>query len=174
MMEVSWFFLLLLDSFWCSFIYLNSPLPRFITTGNVVSDPRNGGEFNNKGENGRKLAKENRNITKLKQQASNEVDLVVKENKNQQVNKQEAVVKPSKPSNAIYGPGRPPRQNNEQKVKHEARIQQKFDNSSIQRRPPCGLQNVSKWNGWWFELKFYILLLFLVVLEIQVFGWRCS
>lgn len=106
-------------------------------------DPRNSGEFIKNRENGRRPSVENQNIIKRKQQSPNEVNVLREENKIQQVQKQEAGMKPSKPVNAGSGPGRPPKLSMEQKIKNETEFQQKSDKIVIQRRPAICVQDVS-------------------------------
>lgn len=86
---------------------------------------------------------ENQNITKRKLESPNEVNVLRKENKNQQVKKQEAIRKPNRPINAGSGPGRPPKLSMEQKMNSETKFQQKSEKMTIQKRPSAGLQDVS-------------------------------
>ncbi|BFG37744.1 hypothetical protein CerSpe_240180 [Prunus speciosa] len=101
------------------------------------------GNPRNNRDNGRKPSVEKQNIVKQKQQPSNETNVLPKENKNEQVKKQE-VVKPNKLSNTDSGPGRPPKVNMEQKVNNEMKIQQKTDEVAIQKRQLTGQQNKFK------------------------------
>lgn len=105
-------------------------------------DPRNSGEFIKNRANGRRPSVENQNTTKRNQQSRNEVNILRKENKIQQV-KKEAGMKPGKPVNAGSGPGRPPKLSMEQKIKNETKFQQKSDKIAVQRRPAIGAQDVS-------------------------------
>ncbi|KAL5546720.1 hypothetical protein UlMin_006407 [Ulmus minor] len=105
-------------------------------------NPRNNGEFTKNRENGRKPSMENQNIVKRKQHSSNEANVLPKENKVQQVRKQEGVVKPNKPLNTDSGPGRPPKPSSEQKVNNQTKLQQKP--AGIQRRPFSAPQNKFK------------------------------
>jgi hypothetical protein len=113
--------------------------------GNVVSDPRNGGEFSKNGENGRKSTQDCQNKSKRKQQTPNVANVLAKENKSHQVKKQEVVLKPNKPSsNTDYGPGRPLKPRTEQLVNDETKLHQKSDKVAVQRKPVTGQQEVCK------------------------------
>ncbi|XP_015897974.3 probable mediator of RNA polymerase II transcription subunit 26b [Ziziphus jujuba] len=106
-------------------------------------NPRNSGEFIKNRANGRRPSVENQNTTKRNQQSRNEVNILRKENKIQQV-KKEAGMKPGKPVNAGSGPGRPPKLSMEQKIKNETKFQQKSDKIAVQRRPAIGAQDKFK------------------------------
>lgn len=86
---------------------------------------------------------DNQNITKQKQQSPTEGNLLRKENKNQQVKKQEAVRKPYRPVNVCSGPGSSPKLSMEQKMNKETKFQQKSEKMTVQKRPSSGLQDVS-------------------------------
>lgn len=88
---------------------------------------------------------EKENTIKQNQQYSNEANVLPKGNKNEQVKKRE-VVKPNKPSNTHYGPGRPPKVSMDQKVNSETKIEQKTDKVAIQKRQHAGQQNVGASN----------------------------
>ena len=130
--------------------------------GNVVSDPRNNGEFNKNRENGRKPSLENQNISKRKQQLPGEANYLPKD-KGQPIKKQEPVVKsnklvntvsgfgrpqetsvrPNKPSNIDFGPGRPPKPGVGHKLNVETKLLQKSDKPAILRKPVVGQQDVT-------------------------------
>ncbi|PON67593.1 hypothetical protein PanWU01x14_102300 [Parasponia andersonii] len=109
----------------------------------VVSDPRNSGEFNKNRENGRKPSVENQNVAKRKQK-SPEVNVLPRESKNQQMRKQDAVIKPTRPSNTEFGPGRPPKIGNEQKASNDMKFEKKSDKPSLQKQPLSAPQNKFK------------------------------
>ncbi|KAJ6380770.1 hypothetical protein OIU77_029632 [Salix suchowensis] len=67
-----------------------------------------------------------------------------KDNKSQQMRRQEAIVKASKPLKANSGPGRPLKQNVEQKMNQEPKLIRKTDNITSQRNPPTGHQDKLK------------------------------
>lgn len=147
--------------------------------GNVVSDPRNNGEFNRNRENGRKPALENQNISKRKQQLPDEANGVTKD-KGQQIKKQEPVVKsnkpintqsgfgrpqeilvrPNRPSNTDSGPGRPPKPGVGQKVNNETKFLQKSDKPAIQRKPVVGQQDVSIKSTLFLVIFFFLFFFF--------------
>ncbi|KAH9675289.1 putative mediator of RNA polymerase II transcription subunit 26b [Citrus sinensis] len=101
--------------------------------------PRNSGEFIKNRESGRKPSVENQNIAKRKQQTPNEPNVLAKDNNSLQMKRQEAVVRPNKPSNkpssTNSGPGRPLKQNMGQKVDNESKLQQKSDKAAINKKP---------------------------------------
>lgn len=95
--------------------------------------------------------------------------MLPKENKNEQVKKQE-VVKPNKLSSTDSGPGRPPKVNMEQKVNNETKIQQKTDKVAIQKRQLTGQQDVSAVTITSSFIYFNLCLISVLgLLEIQVF-----
>lgn len=108
--------------------------------GNVVSDPRN--EFSKNRDNGRKPTQDYQNKSNRKQQTPNVANVLAKENKSHQVKKQEVVLKPNKPSNTDYGPGRPLKPSREQFVHDETKFQQKSDKVAVQKKPVTGQQEV--------------------------------
>ncbi|KAK3218077.1 hypothetical protein Dsin_012047 [Dipteronia sinensis] len=108
-------------------------LAQFFDGMDDFGNPRNSGEFKNR-ENGRKTSLENQNIPKRKPQTPNDANLLAKDNKNQQMKRQEVVVKPNKPSNTNSGPGRPPKQNMGQKVNNEPKLQQRSEKVTIQKK----------------------------------------
>lgn len=95
--------------------------------GNVVSDPRNCGEFAKNRENGRRASLDDQYHPKQKPQTPSDTNMLAKESKGQQV-------KPNKPSNANTGPVRPPRQNPVQNVNNESKLQQRADKTSLQKK----------------------------------------
>ncbi|CAK7340286.1 unnamed protein product [Dovyalis caffra] len=107
-------------------------------------NPRNSGEFIKNRESGRRLSVDNENITKQKQHTPNGANALSKDSKSQQIRRQEAVVKASKPSNANSGPGRPLKQNAEQKMNQEPKLIRKTDKITSQRKPPTGQQDKFK------------------------------
>lgn len=144
--------------------------------GNVVSDPRNSGEFNKNRESGRNSSLEDQNISKRKQQLPGEANGLIKD-KGQQIKKQEPVVKsnkpisatsafgkpqevpvrPNKPLNTNSGPGRPPKPDVVQKLNKEIKVLQKTEKPSIQRKPLAAQHDVSINNT-----PFYFFFSFLV------------
>jgi hypothetical protein len=86
---------------------------------------------------------EKQNFAKQKQHTPNGANVLSKDNKSQQMRRQEAIVKASKPSNANSGPGRPLMQNVEQKMNQEPQLIRKTDKITSQRKPPTGQQDVS-------------------------------
>lgn len=110
--------------------------------GNVISDPRNsGGSIKNR-ENGTKPSPENHNITKKKQQTPNDA-VVAKDNTSQQMRRQEAVLKTSRPTNADSCPRRPLKQSVDQKANNDLKIMRKTEKVVSQRKPPSVQQDVS-------------------------------
>lgn len=86
---------------------------------------------------------ENQNIAKRKQQTPNEPNVLAKDNNSLQMKRQEAVVRPNKPSSTNSGPGRPLKQNMGQKVDNESKLQQKSDKAAINKKPLNSQHNVS-------------------------------
>ncbi|KAJ6426005.1 hypothetical protein OIU84_026562 [Salix udensis] len=107
-------------------------------------NPRNGGEFIKNRESGRRPSTENQNIATWKQQTPRGANMISKDNESQQMRKQEAVFKASKPSSADSGPGRPLKQNVEQKKSKETALIRKTDKVTSQRKPPTGQQDKFK------------------------------
>ncbi|XP_050234404.1 probable mediator of RNA polymerase II transcription subunit 26b isoform X2 [Mercurialis annua] len=101
-------------------------------------NPRNHGEFIKNRDNGRKTSPEHQNITKRKQQTPSEANVVAKDSKSQQIRRQEATVRPDKPSTNSSAPGRLQKQSSEQK------LQRKPDKLISQRKPPSGQQDKFK------------------------------
>ncbi|XP_059428742.1 probable mediator of RNA polymerase II transcription subunit 26b [Corylus avellana] len=107
-------------------------------------NPRNSGGFSKNRANGRKPTQDYQNKLKQKQQTPNVANVLAKENKSHQVKKQEVVLKPNKPSNPDYGPGRPLKRSTEQFVSNETKSQQKLDKVAVQRKPFTGQQEKFK------------------------------
>eukprot|EP00258_Populus_trichocarpa_P012891 XP_002323230.2 probable mediator of RNA polymerase II transcription subunit 26b [Populus trichocarpa] len=107
-------------------------------------NPRNNGEFIKNHVSRRRPSAENQNISKQKQQTPKGANMPSKDNESQQMRKQEDVVKASKPSNANSGPGRPLKQNVEQKMNQETVLIRKTDKVTSQRKPPTGQQDKLK------------------------------
>ncbi|KAB5519292.1 hypothetical protein DKX38_023611 [Salix brachista] len=107
-------------------------------------NPRNGGEFIKNRESGRRPSTENQNIATWKQQTPKGANMISKDNESQQMRKQEAVFKASRPSSANSGPGRPLKQNVEQKKNKESALIRKTDKVTSQRKPPTGQQDKFK------------------------------
>lgn len=114
-------------------------LSQFFDGMDDFGNPRNSGEFIKNRESGRKPSVENQNIAKRKQQTPNEPNVLAKDNNSLQMKRQEAVVRPNKPSNkpsnTNSGPGRPLKQNMGQKVDNESKLQQKSDKAAINKKP---------------------------------------
>ncbi|XP_021744490.1 probable mediator of RNA polymerase II transcription subunit 26b isoform X2 [Chenopodium quinoa] len=103
--------------------------------GNVVSDPRKGGEFNRNleaREAGRKPSVAEQDPPKRREEPK-QVTPLPKDNMVQQTKRQEPLSKPNKPISVQSGPGRPVKPNGEQNINKDSRVQQK---PVIQRRPP--------------------------------------
>jgi len=101
--------------------------------GNVVSDPRNSGEFNKNYEVGRKLS-----VTKQDapiRRGGPPKAATTKDDKTQLMRRQEPLPKPNKPLNTQSGPGRPPKLNGELKACKDSKDQQKPEKPMIHRRP---------------------------------------
>ncbi|KAH8506733.1 hypothetical protein H0E87_013511 [Populus deltoides] len=107
-------------------------------------NPRNGGEFIKNRESGQRPSVEKQNFAKQKHHTPNGANVLSKDNKSQQMRRQEAIVKASKPSNANSGPGRPLKQNVEQKMNQEPQLIRKTDKITSQRKPPTGQQDKLK------------------------------
>ncbi|KAG6694477.1 hypothetical protein I3843_09G050200 [Carya illinoinensis] len=107
-------------------------------------NPRDSGEFSKNRDNGRKPAQEFQNSTKQKLQMPNVGNVLAKDNKSHQAKKQEVFLKPSKPSNTDYGPGRPLKPSAEQMVNNETKYKQKSDKVAIQKRPAGDQQDKFK------------------------------
>lgn len=110
-------------------------LSQFFDGMDDFGNPRNSGEFIKNRESGRKPSVENQNIAKRKQQTPNEPNVLAKDNNSLQMKRQEAVVRPNKPSSTNSGPGRPLKQNMGQKVDNESKLQQKSDKAAINKKP---------------------------------------
>lgn len=140
--------------------------------GNVVSDPRQSGQFSRNRENGRKPSVDSHVIEKRKLPAPNETtSITARDSKSQLAKKNEAAVRLNKPVSADSGPGRPPKSNMQRKSNVEPKMQQKVDNNALTKRPPIGQQDVRK-NLFVDQIcRFDVSLTFISCLtEIQVFG----
>ncbi|XWS65301.1 hypothetical protein CRYUN_Cryun05aG0081300 [Craigia yunnanensis] len=108
-------------------------------------NPRSSGEFIKNWDNGRKPSHENQKISKRKQQTSSEANLLTKDDKNQQMKRQEPVAKPNnKPSSTNIGSGRPPKHNMEQKANTESKLLQKSDKMAVPKKPLSSQQDKFK------------------------------
>ncbi|KAK9167850.1 hypothetical protein Scep_003041 [Stephania cephalantha] len=103
-------------------------------------NPRNGGEFDKKCENGRKPVSENDYVAKRKPQAHNRSNLL-KRDKSNQMTKHEIVSRQIKPANSDSTPSRPPRPSLEQKAGKETKLPRKLDTTGNQRRALSGQQD---------------------------------
>ncbi|MBA0804081.1 hypothetical protein Gohar_014235, partial [Gossypium harknessii] len=102
--------------------------------GNVVSDPGSSGDFVR--NNGRKPSEENRNLSKRKPQTSSEANPALKNDKSQQMKRQEPVTKPNnKPSTTNVGSGKPPKHNIEPKASNESNSLRKPDKMAVPKKP---------------------------------------
>ncbi|KAJ9185072.1 hypothetical protein P3X46_004744 [Hevea brasiliensis] len=119
-------------------------LSQFFDGMDDFGNPRNSGEFIKNSENGRKPSLGNENVTKRKEQTPNEAIFVAKDDKSQQIRRREAVTKPNRPSNADFGPGRPPKQSVERKANNDSKIMRKTERVVSQRKPPSGQQEKFK------------------------------
>ncbi|CAN4118670.1 unnamed protein product [Withania somnifera] len=111
-------------------------------------NPRNSGELNGNRGNGGKPSLSNQNIPVRKKQSVDCFNAAPKEQKDEQHNKQEAVIKKqtvpklNKPSGGDSGPGRLIKPALEQKLKiNEMNFQQKSDRGTIQKKPVLSQQN---------------------------------
>lgn len=109
-------------------------------------NPQNGGEFLENRENERKPSQERPKVVEPKRQTPREANLVPKDNRSQQMKRQEAPVKPNnnKPLTTNAAPRRPPRQSIEQKVDTELKFQQKPNKVSPQKKPLNGQKDKLK------------------------------
>ncbi|GMI65676.1 hypothetical protein like AT5G05140 [Hibiscus trionum] len=108
-------------------------------------NPGSSGDFIKNRNNGRKPSEENRNSLKQKLQTSNEANLVTKDDKRQQMKRQEPVAKPnSRPSSTNVVSGRPPKHNTEQKAYNESKLVQKPDKMDVPEKPLRGQQDKLK------------------------------
>ncbi|MBA0860993.1 hypothetical protein Goshw_023262 [Gossypium schwendimanii] len=111
--------------------------------GNVVSDPGSSGDFVR--NNGRKPSAENRNLSKRKPQTSSEANPALKNDKSQQMKRQEPVTKPNnKPSTTNVGSGKPPKHNIEPKASNESNSLQKPDKMAVPKKPLRSQQDKPK------------------------------
>ena len=104
---------------------------------------------------------ERHNVTKQKKQTPSDGTNGLTKNKNQQVKRQETVVKPIRASNTNSGPGRPPKHNVEQISNNNLKLEHRTDKVTGQIKPSVQ-KNVS---------FFKFLLVFILCLEKP--GFRC-
>lgn len=105
-------------------------------------NPRNSGEFNKNlevREVARKPPVAKQDPPKRREEPPKQVTPIVRDNKLQQVKRQEPLSKPNKPLNTQSGPGRPVKPNCELKISKDSRPQQK---PMVQRRPPPQLEKM--------------------------------
>ncbi|KAK8588842.1 hypothetical protein V6N12_023255 [Hibiscus sabdariffa] len=108
-------------------------------------NPGSGGDFIKNRNNVRKPSEENRNSLKQNLQSSSEVNLLAKDDKRQQMKRQEPVAKPnSKPPSTNVVSGRPPKHNIEQKAYNESKLDQKPDKMDVPKKPLRGPQDKLK------------------------------
>nr|KYP59871.1 hypothetical protein KK1_015312 [Cajanus cajan] len=98
-------------------------------------NPRHCGEFIKSREHGRRPSLSDQNTAKRKPQASNEANIIAKDSKGQQANKNEAAVRLNKPGTANSGPGRPPKSTMQKKSNIEQKMQQNIVKSAIPKNP---------------------------------------
>ncbi|TYI58546.1 hypothetical protein E1A91_D11G366700v1 [Gossypium mustelinum] len=97
-------------------------------------NPGSSGDFVR--NNGRKPSEENRNLSKRKPQTSSEANPALKNDKSQQMKRQEPVTKPNnKPSTTNVGSGKPPKHNIEPKASNESNSLQKPDKIAVPKKP---------------------------------------
>ncbi|XP_028766811.1 probable mediator of RNA polymerase II transcription subunit 26b isoform X2 [Neltuma alba] len=104
-------------------------------------NPRQSGEFIKNRENGRRPALDNQNIVKRKPQASDGAEAMVRDSRNQQAKKNEAVAKLNKSATVGSGPGRPLKSSMQRRENMEPRMLQKMDRSGVPKRPLAGPQD---------------------------------
>ncbi|KAB2006602.1 hypothetical protein ES319_D11G357300v1 [Gossypium barbadense] len=97
-------------------------------------NPGSSGDFGR--NNGRKPSEENRNLSKRKPQTSSEANPALKNDKSQQMKRQEPVTKPNnKPSTTNVGSGKPPKHNIEPKASNESNSLRKPDKMAVPKKP---------------------------------------
>ncbi|KAL1075526.1 hypothetical protein V6Z11_D11G369100 [Gossypium hirsutum] len=97
-------------------------------------NPGSSGDFVR--NNGRKPSEENRNLSKRKPQTSSEANPALKNDKSQQMKRQEPVTKPNnKPSTTNVGSGKPPKHNIEPKASNESNSLRKPDKMAVPKKP---------------------------------------
>ncbi|XP_022746728.1 probable mediator of RNA polymerase II transcription subunit 26b [Durio zibethinus] len=107
-------------------------------------NPRSSGGFIKNRDNGRKPSQENQNFSKLKQQTSEKANLLPKDDKSQQMKRQEPVAKPNKPLSTNIGSGRLPKHNMDLKVNNEPKLLQKSDKMAFTKKPLSSQQDKFK------------------------------
>ncbi|XVF40880.1 hypothetical protein PTKIN_Ptkin01aG0152200 [Pterospermum kingtungense] len=108
-------------------------------------NPRSTRESIKNWDNGRKPSQENQSFSKRKQMTSSEANLLIKDEKSQQMKRQEPVAKPNnKPSSTNIGSGRPPKHKVEQKANTESKFLQKSDNMALPKKPLSSQQDKFK------------------------------
>ncbi|KAL4379012.1 hypothetical protein GQ457_02G040170 [Hibiscus cannabinus] len=108
-------------------------------------NPGNSVEIVKNRNNRRKPSEENHNFSKPKPQISSEANLLIKDDKRQQMKRQEPVAKPNnKPSSTNVGSGRPPKHNIEQKAYDESKLEQKPDMMAVPKKPLRNQQDKPK------------------------------
>ncbi|OMO89531.1 hypothetical protein CCACVL1_07779 [Corchorus capsularis] len=107
-------------------------------------NPRNSGEFIKNRDNRRKPSQENQNVSRRKQQTSSEANLRAKDERSQQMKRQEHVAKPNKPPSTNIGSGRPPKHDMEQKANIEPKLLNKSDKMTIPKKPLSSQQDKFK------------------------------
>lgn len=124
---------------------ISMELSQFFDGMDDDGNPQNSGEFNKNRDNGRKPSLEDRNVPKQKQAAHDNLIPSPKDQKGEQMKKQEAVTKkqegmmkkqaavakPNRPSFGESGPGRPTKPSVDQ---CQMKSQQKSDKGTIQKR----------------------------------------
>ncbi|GMI79618.1 hypothetical protein like AT5G05140 [Hibiscus trionum] len=111
-------------------------LSQFFDGMDEDGNPGNSVEVVNNRNNGRKPSEENHNFSKQKPQTSSETNLLTKDDKRQQMKRQEPVAKPNnKLSSTNVGSGRPPKHNIEQKAYDESKLVQKPDMMAAPKKP---------------------------------------
>ncbi|PPD82738.1 hypothetical protein GOBAR_DD20321 [Gossypium barbadense] len=106
----------------------------WVSATKAVADPGSSGDFGR--NNGRKPSEENRNLSKRKPQTSSEANPALKNDKSQQMKRQEPVTKPNnKPSTTNVGSGKPPKHNIEPKASNESNSLRKPDKMAVPKKP---------------------------------------
>ncbi|KAE8664102.1 putative helicase [Hibiscus syriacus] len=116
-------------------------LSQFFDGMDDYGNPGNSREIVKNRNNGRKPSEENRNSSRQKPQASGEAYLLTKDDKKQQMKRQEPVAKPNKPSSTNVGSSRSPKHNIEQKANDESNLVQKPDKMAVPKKHLCNQQD---------------------------------
>ncbi|KAJ8770370.1 hypothetical protein K2173_014983 [Erythroxylum novogranatense] len=106
--------------------------------------PQSSVEFIKNRDKGRKPPVENQNMTKRKQHATNEANVLVKHDESKLVKSQEAPMKGSKSLNNNSGPGRPQKASVQHKASNELKLQQNPVKITSQRKPSSVQQDKIK------------------------------